>query len=369
MKIVLFIGCLSGGGAERVVANLANHLADRGHDVTVLTISTEQTYYISDSVKWVKLCSEKERKMPHILLNVLRMTRLACFFLTRKPDVYLTFLPKLSKTILSFRRVISAPIILAERNDPATFFYRNASNQKAMEKFYPRADAFVFQTDGAKAFYEEHIITATDKTTVIPNAINEAFIGKCYDGIRTKRIVSAGRLNEQKNYPLLIDAFAEFNKVIPGYQLVIYGEGPQRKELEKRIADLSLERHILLPGRTDQIIESIRDASLFILPSDFEGMPNALAEAMALGLPCIATDCPAGGSRFLIQNGVNGILVPVGNVEALTNAMFEVVGNAQVAQTLGIKARQVAHRLSAEEIYKQWEKFIEEVVNAHKEGK
>lgn len=362
LSIVLFIGCLSGGGAERVVANLANYLASKGHDVTVLMISTEQTYSIIDDVKLVKLCSDRERELPHRVLNVLRMVRLAGYFLLRRPDVYLTFLPKLTKTILSFRKLIHAPIVLAERADPGTHYNSSQKNRKTMETYYPMADAFVFQTMDARDFYSEKLGLHNMTCTVIPNAVNSAFVGKCYEGVRSKRIVSAGRLDEQKNYSLLIDAFAEFNKIMPGYQLVIYGEGPKRSALEKRIAELSLTECVLLPGRTDRIVEAIRDASLFVLPSDYEGMPNALAEAMALGLPCVATDCPAGGSRFLIDDGKNGILIPVRDQKALVNAMQRVLTDDELAKNLSYNARKIADELTPEKTYGAWEKFIIDVV-------
>lgn len=147
-----------------------------------------------------------------------------------------------------------------------------------------------------------------------------------------------------------------------------YGEGPQRSELEKQIAALSLENKVLLPGRTDHIIEAIQDASLFVLPSNYEGMPNALAEAMALGLPCIATDCPAGGSRFLISHGVNGIVIPVGDLDALVEAMCDVIKNPEYANTLSANAIKVADILTATEIYSSWERYIREVVSSSRNG-
>ena len=366
LSVVLFIGCLSGGGAERVVANLANYLARKGHDVTILAVSTERTYPISEEVKLVQLCSDRERRLPHKVLNVLRMMRLTYFFLMKKPDVYLTFLPKLTKTILSFRKLIKAPIVLAERADPGTHYNSSPQNRKSMENYYPMADAFVFQTTDARDFYAEKLGLQNMKCTVIPNAVNSAFVGKCYEGERSKRIVSAGRLDEQKNYALLIEAFSEFNKKRPGYQLVIYGEGPQRSILEQRIAELSVTDCVLLPGRTDRIVEAIRDASLFVLPSDYEGMPNALAEAMALGLPCIATDCPAGGSRFLIKNRENGILIPVRDRQALVEAMHEVLSNPEAAEVLARNARMIADELTPEKTYGAWEQFINSVVSAAK---
>lgn len=168
---------------------------------------------------------------------------------------------------------------------------------------------------------------------IIPNAINKEFITAEYSGPRNKQIVSSGRLTEQKNHALLIKAFAGITAKYPAYKLVIYGDGPLRKDLELLASNLGIADKVSFPGYTTEIRKKIERSSLFVLSSDFEGMPNALMEAMALGVPCISTDCKGGGARFLIKNGTNGLLTPIGDVEALQTAMEKILSD-QFSQTI-----------------------------------
>lgn len=133
---------------------------------------------------------------------------------------------------------------------------------------------------------------------IIPNAINKEFITAEYSGPRNKQIVSSGRLTEQKNHALLIKAFAGITAKYPAYKLVIYGDGPLRKDLELLASNLGIADKVSFPGYTTEIRKKIERSSLFVLSSDFEGMPNALMEAMALGVPCISTDCKGGGREI-----------------------------------------------------------------------
>ena len=162
----------------------------------------------------------------------------------------------------------------------------------------------------------------------------------------------------QKNQKMLIEAFSKIHSNYPEYQLVIYGEGKLRHQLQEQIDLLGLQERISLPGSRSDVLEQIKDASLFVLPSDFEGMPNVLIEAMALGLPCISTDCPCGGPRELIQNGVNGILISVGDVEALACEMSKVLDDSEMSALLGKNAVQIREKLNMEKIGKEWLTFF-----------
>lgn len=361
MKISMLIGSLSGGGAERVVCNLANYLARKKHDVTVITLSNAQSYKLDTAVNRFALCSPKEEaNMPKLLRNILRMYRLNRRFRKEDADVFLTFLPVLSRVVLMQKCFIRPPVVLAERCDPQTYCAASEKNKKAFLKYYPRADAYVFQTEDARAYYIEQGIDVRS-SCVIPNAINPAFVRAPFGGERSKRIVSAGRLTQQKNFPLLIRAFAQICEKYPDYRLVIYGEGALLENHRALAAELGVADRVEFPGYTTDIADAIQDAALFVLPSDYEGMPNALAEAMALGLPCVATDCPAGGSKYLIQNGENGLLVPVGDVDATAQAMDRVLSDGDFAKSIGSKAAGVQQRLEAGRIYGEWEKFIVKV--------
>ena len=194
------------------------------------------------------------------------------------------------------------------------------------------------------------------------NAINKEFITAEYSGPRNKQIVSSGRLTEQKNHALLIKAFAGITAKYPAYKLVIYGDGPLRKDLELLASNLGIADKVSFPGYTTEIRKKIERSSLFVLSSDFEGMPNALMEAMALGVPCISTDCKGGGARFLIKNGTNGLLTPIGDVEALQTAMEKILSDQFFADNLSHNAHKLCETHSPEKIYAEWENLIKKVV-------
>lgn len=357
MKITLLIGSLAGGGAERVVCNLANYLADKGHEITILTVSDKQTYKINDNVRHVVLYGESDSKLPHQIINIIRLYRMNRYFRKENVDVYLTFLPKLSSFILAQKRFIKCPVILAERADPNTFCNSSEKNKKIFEKYYPKADGYIFQTEDAKKYYKEHGINV-ENSVVIPNAINPEFIRPLYQGKRRKVIVGAGRLTMQKNFSLLINSFAEICNDFPEYKLEIYGEGPLKESLINETKNLGIREKVIFKGYVNNLGDCIQDTSLFVLSSDFEGIPNALMEAMALGLPVISTDCPAGGSKVLIENKINGVLVPIKDIEALKKEIANMLTDSSMRNYMGENARKICVQLESKKIYNEWENIL-----------
>ncbi len=232
-------------------------------------------------------------------------------------------------------------------------------NRKFLRKLAHSADGWVFQTEEQREWYGKSIGQAT--TALIPNAVNEKGDVTPAHIIRTKTIVSAGRLSRAKNHALLIKAFATISDRYPDYRLVIYGDGPLRQQLEALVEDLGMADKVSLPGYTTFVREKMEQASLFVLTSDWEGMPNALIEAMALGVPCISTDCKGGGARFLINDGINGLLTPVGDMEALAASMEKVLCNAVLSQQLSIEAKKYVSAWP-ERVYAAWETLIQEII-------
>lgn len=353
MRITIFIGGLGGGGAERVCCNLANYLSDKNHDVTMLTMSdTKDVYGLRSAVKKVALVSEGERKNK-ILSNVLRYFRLRKYVKHTDCDCYVVMLPITICFLLHFRRLSKAPIIASERCNPYIF----SSLKKTMVKhFAKRADAWVFQTEDAAKWYDG----IAKGSVVIPNAINPAFIREPYVGEKEKSIVAAGRLSEQKNFKLLIEAFSKIAPDFPEYDLKIFGKGPLEQDLREYAAEKGVGDRVNFMGYVDNMPEQLEKASLFVLSSNFEGMPNALMEAMALGLPCVSTDCPVGGPRFLIKDGENGLLVPVGDAEKMTEAIRSILSDLASAKEMGDNARNIQQILSPDNIYGEWEKIIQQ---------
>lgn len=354
MNLTLFIGSLYGGGAERVTCNLASWLAEHGHTVEILTMSeTEEAYELSRKVTVQTLLKLSERKSS--LYNAaIRIPRLARYLIKhREKDGYVVMLPKTILLLLALRHLTRAKIVVSERADPARY---PKDIQKKLRRHIHEADGIVFQTKDAGIWYQELLQTVPSR--VIPNAINPAFLRPAFEGQREKEIVAAGRLNNQKRYDLLIRSFAAIADQFPDYRLTIYGEGYNREKFEALVQELHMEDRISLPGNVSNIAEKLEKAALFVCCSDFEGMPNSLMEAMALGLPCVSTDCPVGGPRFLIQNGINGILTPVGEGKALSDAMALVLSNPELARKMSTNAAEVQTRLNPDTVYSQWERFI-----------
>jgi glycosyltransferase involved in cell wall biosynthesis len=363
MHITIFIGGLSGGGAERVVCNLSNFLSLRGASVKIITMSDDKPYEeLSDKISRDCLINQDERRN-FLQDSILRYQRLKKIIRENPTDVYLVLLPITIFFLLSMRKKVKAPVIVSERNNPKSYSFFI----KFLLKYYCRkANAFVFQTEGQKKWYSNMINLHNKKIEIIPNAVNNK-----KNKIKSKEddcytIISAGRLSPQKNFKILINAFAQVHKKCQSYKLTIWGDGVLRDKLERQIKTLHLEGYVSLPGFSKNINEEMGKASMFVLSSNYEGIPNALIEAMQNGLPCISTDCDGGGARLLINNGVNGILVEKGNVSALADAMIKIGENEEFAMRLGLAARESLEVFAPEVIYKKWESFIFRVINAHK---
>ena len=177
--------------------------------------------------------------------------------------------------------------------------------------------------------------------------------------MRENEIVTVGRLENAKNQKMLIQAFSVITKNFPELVLKIYGEGTLQQELQEEINHLGLADKAFLMGKTSKVAEAIAKARIFVLPSNVEGMPNALIEAMCLGLPVVSTDCPCGGPRALIQEGKNGILVPVGNVHSLVQALMKILKDRDLEERLGNEAHKILDIYSPDKVYESWKTFIE----------
>lgn len=356
-NITIFIGGLGGGGAERVVCNLANYLVKKDWNVCILTMSDKKNVYpLHSKVKRHMLIRECERKS--LIYNfVIRYIRLKKYVENNETDCFIVMLPITILMLLSLRKFIKGKIIVSERNNPACY----ARGLKGMLKILAhRADGYVFQTEENRRWYMPHIKKIN--TIIIPNAVNEEFLIDCEKVTKENRIMAVGRLTGQKNFPLLIKAFSKIVNKYLDYKLFIFGDGTERDNLNKLIRDLGLENNIVIAGFVENIKDELQKSKLFVMSSDYEGIPNALIEAMAIGLPCIATDCAGGGAKFLIQHGINGYLVEPGNSEQMAYYMDMVLSSEKLAGYIGDKAKEVAEILNPNRIYSIWENFIKNVM-------
>lgn len=358
MKITFFVGSTTGGGAEHVICELASYLVEQGHAATILTVTnTKRSYLTNVKVKINTLDLEKKIKTNFVRVMI-KMLKLCIFILKNKTDIYVVFLPDTIKALMLFRHIIKVPIVVSERNNPNSY---TKKIQRQMIRAFSKADGTVFQTIDAFNYYSKNI-ALLQNSVIIPNAI----IGNLtepYFNEREKVIVSVGRFNEQKNFSLLIEAFTLVRCIYPEYKLIIYGEGDLLKEYQNICKINNIEESVFFPGFVDDIKEKIKKATVFVLSSNYEGMPNALIEAMSMGMPCVATDCDGGGARFLIENGINGILVEKNNLNALKSGIISVIQNPDKAKAMGVKALEVRQKLNQEKIYSDWLKYLQKVLD------
>lgn len=355
MKITFLIGSIGGGGAERVVCNLANELNNRGHEVAILTMAEcKKSFMLSDNIQNPVLLRDEERS--NFILNTKkRLCNFLNYIKHNERDCYLAFLPTMIVMSLVFKKEIHCPVIAAERACPNSY---SIIVRFLLKYTASKADAYVFQTKVARKCYGKSV--KQKNAYIIPNSIPNEFLSTkdFSDTMQEKVIVSVGRLTKSKNFPLLIKAFYEVHKKYSDYTLVIYGEGSERDDLQHLIDILSLNDSITLFGQIDNVIENIRNAKLFVLSSNSEGMPNALIEAMALGLPCIATDYDGGSARELIKDGKNGLLVPKGDEEALKKAIINIIDDPICAENYGKEAIKIREILHPQKIFDKWENCI-----------
>ncbi len=374
MKIMFFVGTMIlKGGTERVISNLTKYLCDE-HEVSLVTIlNTNIAYKIDNRIKTYTLDVEETKleeidknslwlKIKKILKYVKRVFAYKKIKKIISPDIVVTFLPHSCYIALINKIFDKTPVIISVRNDPK-IEYKSHLQRILMKFLYPKANGAVFQTSEAKEYFKRIIKVDTQ---VIPNPINPSFIETSFSGEREKNIVTVGRLEEQKNHKDLIRAFANISNKYKDYNLIIYGDGSLRKDLENLIDELKLQERVFLPGVYDNIKEKIYKSAMFVLSSKYEGMPNALMEAMALGLPVIATDCPCGGPRFLIQNNINGILVQEGNIAEISSAMKKIIEDPHFAKTIGNNANKIAETLAPEKINMNWENYIKSTYEKYK---
>lgn len=350
MKVTFFIGGLKGGGAERVICNLANELVNDYCEAEILTVKKSENYGIDKRIRYYYLEGKTNHKL---LAKLVKLRKLKHFLKKNKTDVYVVFLPVEICMFMHYRKYTKASIILSERNDPSKYPWYI---QLLLKYYMPKASGIVFQTEAAEKWYG---IKNKIRTAVIPNPINPTFIEtKEHIGKENGDIVGIGRLSSQKNWPVLLKAYCMLPSELKKHKLVIYGDGAERQKLITLCKSLGIARNVKLPGFSDSIRDILSKACIFVMSSDYEGMPNSLMEAMAMGVPCVSTDCPIGGPKYLIQSGINGILIKVGSVEELRDAMILLLTDIDKSKDISKNAQLIGEKLNPKSIYFLWKKFI-----------
>lgn len=346
-KIVFVVNSLGNGGAQRVLGLIASSINIGDYKVKVICINKIQKEYAFEGIDILYFNTASS-----VLKKPTRIKLLRKYLYKEQPDVIIAFEYFLNMDTIIVARGLNAKVIVSERNDPAQQKDRKLVNF-LRDYLYRKADILVCQTPDAKAYFSSKV---QSHTVVIPNPVKSNLPN--YSGQNSKTIINFCRLEKQKNLPLLIDAFELLLNKNCDAKLEIYGDGKERDSLQKIINNKHLEKQVKIFPATNEIHQIASKCKMFVSSSDYEGLSNSMLEAMAMGMPVVCTDCPCGGARMVIKNNVNGVLVPVGNVQALYEAMKKVIIDNEFAQILSKNAREIYEELNEENITNEWIKLL-----------
>ena len=357
MKITFVTATLTSGGSERVMSIVADKMQERGYEVEIICLNDQIVFYpINEGIKITHVEVEAGTKSLPKKLWWFRK-----YIQKTQPDIVIAFMVSVYTVTLLALMGIGIPVISSVRNDPA---YSNLRKKITRKLLLPRSAHVVVQTQQIKKFFNKGI---QKMTSVIYNPVNEK-VFKLQPTKKENRIISVGRLYPQKDQKTMIEAFAKVSEQHPDWQLVIYGEGPERKALEKMIQDprFKIQDKVLLPGRSENIIDELNKSKIFCLSSVYEGMSNALVEAICVGLPIVTTK--VSGTEELIKNGENGFIVNIGDKESMAKALTKIIEDENLQKQFAEKNKAQAIKFETNTIVNQWEDLVNSVVRLKVKG-
>lgn len=357
MNISFIVPTMGYGGAERVISILSKAFAEKGHTVRIGVLSDfleNVAYNLDSNVKVEHVKSYGMRSIKNIK-NTLKS--IEDFLRNSNTEVVLCFANTVCALVSIVCKKMKLPIIFSERSDPRRYL-KSFSDKLLQKVLLKNVKHAVFQTEGAKKLYPKKI---RENSVVILNPLDTSRMPDYYEGERRKAIVSVGRIRIEKRPDVLVEAFIKIADKHKNYSLELYGKGDMIDGLKARVESCGLSERVNFMGNSSTIFEDIKGASIFVLTSDYEGLPNALLEAMALGLPCVSTKCSPGGAEELITDGVNGYLVPCGDIDALAECMDYMLSHYDNALAIGKEALKVRQRVELRVIVNEWEKYIKNV--------
>lgn len=364
MKISFVTANLNSGGAERVMSLLANEFERKGYEVEIIFLKERIVFYPVNKGVHVIVADEE----CHSTAMWKKMLWLRKYIKNTQPDVVVPFRVSVYCTTILSLLGISVPIVASERIDP---HIPDSFWTYLRKLLLPFVSHLVVQTSYIKSYYPKQI---QKKTSVILNPVREEVFenpikdsrvqssnaASSVESSKQNRIISVARLDPQKNQKMMIRAFAKIANEFPDWQLVIFGEGPLRSSLELIVKSLQLEGRVLLPGRTEHVIDELRKSKVFCFSSDYEGLSNSMIEALCVGLPIVTTN--VSGTEDIIVDGENGFIVPIKDEDAMVHSLRVLIADEQLMKEMGERNRQKAYLFSIDGIYTQWEELIKSVV-------
>lgn len=354
MKIIFTLASLGSGGAERVVSLLANKMAEQGHQVEIICLKFNDVYYqLHPDVKITLAMQQTKNRLTEVFW-------LRKYVKKEKPDVVIAFTEGVYCFTIAALLGTKIPVIASERLDPSAMTWKRNLLKRIL---LPYADWLVVQTKAIKEYFPKSI---QKKTSIIFNPVNKEVSltpdpspkgeGNNAEEGKLNRIISVARLFPQKNQEMMIRAFAKIADEFPDWELVIYGEGPLRAELEATVSSFKFQGRVLLPGRTEHVIEELQKSKIFCLSSDYEGMSNSMIEAICVGLPIVTTK--VSGTDELVQDGVNGYVVEIGDTDAMASALRKLMNDESQMQQMGDNSLKMKPQFQLDAIVEEWERLI-----------
>ncbi len=405
-RIAFYIGDLGKGGAEHVLRNLAEYFHEQGVETYVVTkTEDEDEYELSEGITRIIADITPEEEKGRVYNLFARIRKLRKIWKDIRPDIIASFIRKNNLMALASSAGLKIPVVVSVRSDPAREFGSEGFKRLSFALF-GRAAGIVVLTNEAKEFFPENL---KRKTVVMPNAIDRKFVDvleakKNWYGVddteltgadedeavalmyakRRHEVITVGRIDDNKNQKMLVDAFVMIADKHPDWTLHIYGDGDGRMELveyviglDKKLAEAGKYRpgsrdengnytnisdRIVFHGVTDNVANVMAGRSIFVLPSKMEGMPNALIEAMVMGMACISTDCPCGGPAELIKDGVNGLLVQVTDVSTMADDLDNLMSDDELRMMLGTQAALLIDEVHPDIVCKKWRDYLESLI-------
>ena len=405
-RIAFYIGDLAKGGAEHVLRNLAEYFYSQGVETYVVTkTEDEDEYELSEGITRIIADITPEEEKGRIYNLFARIRKLRRIWKDIRPDIIVSFIRKNNLMALASSKGLKIPVVVSVRSDPAREFGSEGFRRLSFALF-KRAAGIVVLTNEAKEYFPEKL---QRKTVVMPNAIDRKFVDvlegkKNWYGIgeddltdakdeeivammyakRRHEVITVGRIDDNKNQRMLVDAFVMIADKHPDWTLHIYGDGEGRMELVEYVIGLdkkqaedgnyrpgsrdengnyaNISDRIIFHGVTDNVANVMAGRSIFVLPSKMEGMPNALIEAMVMGMACISTDCPCGGPAELIKDGVNGLLVQVTDVSTMADDLDNLMSDDELRMMLGTQASLLIDDVHPDKVCRKWDEYLNSVI-------
>lgn len=365
MKITFIISSLKSGGAERVLTGLANYWSKKGYDISIIKYQPGDSFYPIDSKIFVHTINfENRSKLGRTFFLIKEIRRKISQI---SPDIVISFIDKTNILSIFATQGLNTKLIISERTNPEVLRI-NKFWDVLRKLFYKKADALVVQTNFIKNWSIK--VMPTEKVFIIPNALDEirrnSILSLTRKKSKTNVIATMGRLSYEKGHDLLIESFKVLSQKFPDLHLEIIGDGPLKEKLINKVNELDISQKVTFHGHLKNPFPILNDADIFVLPSRVEGFPNALLEAMALGLPSISFDCNYGPSDLITHNE-NGFLVDCENIGMMAKQIDALLSDEIQMEKVSSNSRYVLTDFSEDKIMKKWDEVIQNIVSSGKD--